>query len=274
MSRMCGRKLRLRDPEEIVDGMISRIKAGLNPWFFFYDDNFGVSKKWARDLLHLIIAKIIGTEGKDIEEDPACLHCPNFKFAAQVSVKIARDAELVQLMARAHCDYVLPGMESIFSTSLESYDKKQDRRDIELCIKRFRECGIKVHGMFIVNPDTESFETIRETIAFAIKHGIFSLQFSILTPLPGAKLYQQMMEQERMLTRNWALYDGTACVFAPQEASLLSCQYLYLLAWFGFYLKPGLFLKYFLPTFYGFLLWHKVHGLAFLKLLVFGRSVS
>lgn len=282
VTRMCGRKLRMRKPAEIVEEMIQRIKAGLNPWFFFYDDNFGVNKKWTRDLLRLIIAKIVGTKDQElgIEEDPHCLHCREFKFAAQISVKLAREEEIVKLMSRAGCDYVLPGMESIFARSLKSYQKRQDARDIQLCIRVFCQYGIRVHGMFIVNPYTDTLQTIRKTIAFVVRHGIASLQFSALTPLPGARLFEKLQKQGRLLTQDWDLYDGTFFVYQPEKKTLVQAQYLYLWAWLKFYLNFGLLWrepwrwKYIFPALAGFLLWHRVHGWSFLRILLFGRSVS
>jgi len=58
-------------------------------------------------------------------------------------------------------------------------------------------------------------ETIRKTADFATRHGIDTVQFLILTPLPGTPLFHDMMESRRLLHTNWDKYDVQHVVFNP-----------------------------------------------------------
>ena len=55
------------------------------------------------------------------------------------------------------------------------------------------------------------------TADFAIETGIDLPRFAIVTPFPGTPLHQRLAQQERILTRNWELYDGQHVVFEPRH---------------------------------------------------------
>jgi hypothetical protein len=71
--------------------------------------------------------------------------------------------------------------------------------------------------MFIIGADEDTPQTIRETIRFSIKNRVDSAQFMMLTPLPGTETFQILEQENRLLTRNWELYDGTHVVFKPRS---------------------------------------------------------
>ena len=75
--------------------------------------------------------------------------------------------------------------------------------------------GIDVHGMFVFGFDTDSFDTPERTLAFAQRHDINTLQFLLLTPLPGSRTYAQMEAEGRLLFRDWSLYDAHHVCFRP-----------------------------------------------------------
>ena len=61
-------------------------------------------------------------------------------------------------------------------------------------------------------------------VNFAIKHKIGSVQFAILTPLPGTPVYKQMFKDKRILSYDWSLYDGLHIVFSPENFSPYALQ--------------------------------------------------
>jgi len=56
---------------------------------------------------------------------------------------------------------------------------------------------------------------------FAIDNGIDTIQFMMLTPLPGTPLYKEMKNSGRLLHTDWSKYDAHHAVFRP---SLMSAQ--------------------------------------------------
>jgi len=66
--------------------------------------------------------------------------------------------------------------------------------------------------------------SLRQTLQFALRHGIDTVQFMILTPLPGTRYFQDMEREDRLLTREWHLYDGQHVVYSPSRMSPYELQ--------------------------------------------------
>lgn len=215
VTEMFGRRYRYRSRDKILNEL-SRFK---NRNIFFCDDNFCADSARSKELLR------------------AMLDC-NIKFrwwGAQVRVEVAKDQELLDLMRRAGCGTVFVGLESINPDTLESYNKRQSVEDIRECIERFHEHGIRVHGMFIFGSDNDTVQTVRDTVDFALETRIDTVQFMILTPLPGTPLFKQLEEEGRLLTRDWGLYDGHHVVHKPKLLSPYQLQYETIRAYKRFY---------------------------------------
>ena len=90
------------------------------------------------------------------------------------------------MMRDSNCFNVYVGFESINPRTLKLFQKKQDLAKIERSIERFHAHKIRIHGMFVVGSDEDDVETIDATAEFALKHDIDSVQFMILTPIPGS----------------------------------------------------------------------------------------
>ena len=196
-----GHRLRYASNEHVAEELERR--RGRGNTVFFYDDNFCASPSRTKSLLDHLLRH-------DVFLPP---------WMTQVSVRAARDQELLQLLQRAGCYRVFVGLESIDAHSLEQYHKHQTVADIRLAIERFHQHGIQVHGMFMFGSDSDSVETIRATSRFAISEGIDTVQFAVLTPLPGTPLFSQMQQSGRLLSRDWSLYDAHHAVFRPTRMS-------------------------------------------------------
>jgi radical SAM superfamily enzyme YgiQ (UPF0313 family) len=146
------------------------------------------------------------------------------KWQAQVRTDVARDPELLELMRKSGCHRVALGFESIDQDTLDSYDKSQTVEDITDCIKALHKHGIKCHGMFVVGADSDTAQTVRETVAFAERHGIDSLMLNVLTPGLGTKQYEQMDAGNRIFENRWQFYDGQHVIFVPRQMTPLELQ--------------------------------------------------
>ena len=137
------------------------------------------------------------------------------EWSAQVRVEAARDPELLDLMARSGCFMVFIGLESINPATLKSFKKAQTVEDIRESVKIFHRYGIGVHGMFIFGSEEDTMQVLRETVDFSHEIDIDSLQYLILTPIPGTPIYEELLSQNRLLHHDWQYYDGHHAVFVP-----------------------------------------------------------
>lgn len=201
---MFGHKMRCRSIESIVE----ELEQYKGKQVFFVDDNFTASPARAKALMRAMIEK----------------NARPRRWFAQVRTESARDDELLSLMRDSGCGYVYVGMESINPKTLKNYNKRQEVSDIEYCVKRFHDYGIMVHGMFVFGSDEDTAETIEETVSFALKNHIDTVQFMILTPLPGTRTFAELEAAGRIFTREWSLYDAHHVVFTPAGMSAYSLQ--------------------------------------------------
>lgn len=205
VTTMFGRKFRFRSVDHII-GEIEQYdpkKFGL----FFYDDNFTSNRNRAKELLTRMIERKF-----------------NFRWSTQVRVDIAQDPELLDLMAKAGCNTLYIGFESVDPAALQEMHKQQTVADIIFAIKEIRKRKIHIHGMFVFGFDADRPQTVRSTITFAIKHKIDTAQFLILTPFPGTPFYEKVHTEGRIFDQNWGEYDAHHVKFQPKHFSPLRLQ--------------------------------------------------
>ncbi|MBM4299907.1 MAG: B12-binding domain-containing radical SAM protein [Deltaproteobacteria bacterium] len=203
--QLFGRKHRVTS----IDRVIAEIRQnGLQArHIFFCDDNFTADRKRTKELCERIIA-----EGLKIE------------WSAQVRVEAAKDLELLELMAKSGCFVVFVGLESINPATLKAYNKSQTVEGIKDCVNNFHRVGIKVHGMFVFGSEEDHYQVIRDTVKVSRQLDLDSLQYLILTPIPGTPFYQEMEAQNRIICRDWSQYDGHHTVFQPRQFTPFELQ--------------------------------------------------
>ncbi|MGH7389322.1 MAG: B12-binding domain-containing radical SAM protein [Candidatus Rokuibacteriota bacterium] len=180
-----------------------------NFYTFFADDIFTANKKRVKELLRGMIDRDLTPE-----------------WGAQVRTETVDDPELLAMMRDARCFNVYVGFESINPRTLKLFQKKQDLAKIERSIERFHAHKIRIHGMFVVGSDEDDLETIDATADFALKHDIDSIQFMILTPIPGSPDWETLYErgEKYVISRNWSFYDGHHTVHQPRRMSPYELQ--------------------------------------------------
>jgi hypothetical protein len=106
--------------------------------------------------------------------------------------------------------------------------------------------------MFVVGSDEDDVETIDATAEFALKHDIDSVQFMILTPIPGSPDWGDLYDHgaKYVINRNWQMYDGHHCVHQPRRMSPYELQKAAIGAMEKFYSWRGIFHKIMKRDFY------------------------
>jgi len=180
-----------------------------NMYTFFADDIFTANKKRVKELLRGMIDRDLTPQ-----------------WGAQVRTETVDDPELLQLMRDSNCFNVYVGFESINPRTLKLFNKKQDVAKIERSIERFHAHKIRIHGMFVVGSDEDDLETLDATAEFALKHDVDSVQFMILTPIPGSPDYGTLYAngEKYVISKNWQFYDGHHVVHQPRRLSPYELQ--------------------------------------------------
>lgn len=207
VTAMFGRVYRMRS----IDLVMADLAATDNRHVFFYDDHFTANKARTKQLLH----RIIDERGKTH-------HVRN--FSAQVRSDIAKDPELLDLMKEAGFTTFYIGFESVNPKTLEIYNKKQTLDDIEYSIAEIHKRGMSIHGMFVFGSDADEKKTFAETTRFARKNRIETVQFLILTPLPGTNHFRQLDAEGRIVCYEWNRFDAFNAVFLPRNMTPYNLQ--------------------------------------------------
>lgn len=133
------------------------------------------------------------------------------------------------------------GFESINAASLKEQRKYQNLdRDYSRAIARLHDLGIMVNGSFVFGMDEDGPDVFEETVAWAVRQGIETATFHILTPYPGTALYDRMAAQGRLLHRDWDLYDTRHAVFRPAKLTPEQLEEGYRGAYREFYRWPAI----------------------------------
>jgi len=179
-----GNNLRQRPVADVVED----IRRSGRKHVFLVDDNIFVNVEKARELFEALIPL-------------------NIKWSCQVSIDVARDTDLVQLMATSGCISALIGIESLDPASLKEIKKGWNVKwqSYDDAIEVFQNAGIMLYGTFVFGCDNDTVESFDAAVDFAIRHKFILANFNPLTPTPGAPLFDQMQREGRLLHERWWL---------------------------------------------------------------------
>lgn len=131
----------------------------------------------------------------------------NVSWSCQVSIDIARDPELIRLMARSGCVSALLGFESLDPQSLREIRKGWNVKwqSYDEAIAIFRRFGIMIYGTFVFGCDNDTLASCSASVDFAIQRKFVLANFNPLTPMPGAPLFDRMQKEGRLIHERWWL---------------------------------------------------------------------
>lgn len=204
VSKFFGKKYRFRPVKKVIEEIKGMIGKPLKTRFLgFLDDNIVGNINYARELFKALIPY-------------------NLLWIGQSSMNIARHEDVLQLAAASGCKGLFIGFESISEASLSEANKSQNKiKFYERAIKKIHQFGISIEGAFIFGFDHDDKSIFKKTVQFIEKVKLDVVQFSILTPLPGTRLYEKLERENRIIDRNWSNYDLAHVVFQPK---LMSAQ--------------------------------------------------
>lgn len=177
-------RVRFKSPERVV----AELEAVDGKNVFVTDDNFLASISRAEAIADLLASRAIKKR---------------FIFQARTD-SIARHPETVARLREAGFATVFLGLEKIDAEGMKSIHKGNTVETNETALAVLKRVGINVFGTLIVDPDYDEtdFTRLRD---YVTRHAIPNAWFTVLTPLPGTALFDQV--QEALVTRNWEMFD-------------------------------------------------------------------
>jgi radical SAM superfamily enzyme YgiQ (UPF0313 family) len=137
-----------------------------------------------------------------------------FQGAATVD-SILRD-DVIEEAAAAGLRSLFIGFETLSESGLRGAGKRQNLgRSYRDVVRRLDDLGIMINGSFVFGLDGDSPQVFSRTVDWAVQVGITTATFHILTPYPGTALFTDMAARNRIVTRNWDLYDTRHVVYRP-----------------------------------------------------------
>lgn len=142
------------------------------------------------------------------------------RWGGLATVRVADDPELLDVMARSGCRYLLIGFESISQPALREIHKGFNREEeYKSLMEALHAYGISVQGTFMFGFDSDDASIFEATVQRVIDFKVDIPRYSILTPYPGTGLYKRLLAEKRLLSCNWQDYDTMHVVFQPVKMS-------------------------------------------------------
>jgi len=142
------------------------------------------------------------------------------RWGGLATVRVTEDAELLELMVKSGCRYLLIGFESVNQPALREIHKGFNREDqYDSLMECLHSYGISVQGCFMFGFDHDGPSVFETTVQRVNDLKVDIPRYSILTPYPGTGLYRKLLAEKRILSFNWEDYDTMHVVFQPAQMS-------------------------------------------------------
>lgn len=182
-----------------VEDVIEDIKKLNTKHIMFIDDNFIGNPGWTKKLL------------KEIKP-------LNLKWNAAITSNILDNLNLLDEMKESGCQSLFIGFESINENSIKSVNKVQNSVDrYENLVREIHKRGIMINASFVFGLDEDDKSVFEGTLNWIVKNKIETVTSHILTPYPGTKLYEELLNQGRITDFELSKYNTANVVFAPQN---------------------------------------------------------
>ena len=133
------------------------------------------------------------------------------------------------------------GFETLAAEGLRAQGKRQNLgRDYGEAVRRLHELGVMVNASFVFGLDEDDVSVFERTVEWAVRQGIETATFHVLTPYPGTALFRKMEAEGRLLHRDWDLYDTRHAVFRPARMTPRQLEEGYSRAYRDFYSWGGI----------------------------------
>jgi anaerobic magnesium-protoporphyrin IX monomethyl ester cyclase len=209
-----GAKIRQRSAKKVVDDMEILQRKYNVKGIQFRDPLFGVTKNFIEELVHELTTRKL-----------------NIIWGMETRLDLLNEKNLAE-MYNVGLRNINVGIETFNQTIAKNnrrllVEEVHQKNLIAFCKNK----GINVSAFYILGLEGDTKQTIESTVNYAIKLNTLTARFSISTPYPGTGYYAQLEKEDRLLTKNFQLYDQFTLVYKhsnitpPQLQSLMDWAY-------------------------------------------------
>lgn len=182
-----GRKQRMKSKAQIIAELDALYQAGWRGGVSLADDNFISQKTFLKNELLPAIT------------DWMQKHNYPFSFLAEVSINLADDEILMQMMLKAGFDVLFVGIETPNEESLRECNKIPNRgRDLLAAAQKMQQFGFIVDAGFILGFDSDDEKTFHRLEEFIEHSGIVTAMVGLLNAPKGSRLHKRLSQENRL----------------------------------------------------------------------------
>jgi radical SAM superfamily enzyme YgiQ (UPF0313 family) len=183
VSDVYGKKPRQKTIDQVRAEILSIKRHLPKHMVAFIDDNLLIDRGFARELLREV-------EGLRV------------RWVSQSDIAIGADDELLELIFRSGCLFLIIGFESLDPQNLADLNpnnwKFRQLEYYERNVRNIQEHGIVVIGSFITGLDNDDPGVFARIVDFLNRNRVTG-QLSLATPLPGSRMFERLKREGRFL---------------------------------------------------------------------------
>ncbi len=239
-SAMHGKFIRERSTKNIVDE-IEYLKDEFNiQTIAFMDDTFTLNKQKVMDICNEIIKRDL-----------------NIKWGCTARVD-TMDEEVLTKMRESGCITIFIGVESADQQSLDRMNKNTTVEKIVTAFKVARKTGMRTIASVALGMPNDTKKSMNRTIKFVHSLKPNYAIYTLATPYPGTKFYQEAFENNAIKIKDWSKYTLISPIVETVDCSLSDLRKIQTRAFIRFYLRPQYLIRqammdgpYFIRTIFG-----------------------
>lgn len=224
-SSVSGKKVRYRSARNIADEIKFLIRTYGIREIVFMDDVFTSNKERLLEFCRMV-------------------HDEKIDILWDCSSRVQHvDEGILLKMKKAGCSQLSFGVETGDENVLKSIKKGQTLDHVRKKVALSKKAGIETRSSFILGFPSDTMESMKKTINFAIELNPHLVSFYIATPFPGTEMYDWAVKNDKLLTTNWSLYDQQHHILNIPGATSREIDDMYKLAYRSFYHRPRFILR-------------------------------
>lgn len=192
----------------------------------FADQTFGVNKIRTIELCQRIL-----NEGLD------------FRWYCTSRVDIMSDIELLKIIKKAGCHTIHFGVETGNDALMKRHSRGLTKEAVRQTFRLCREVGIETVAGFIIGLPGETWDTYRETVAFAKELKCDYAAFNVAVPMFGTRLREEAIEKSIISDKTDSFDPSGSPVFQTETLSLEELSIMRARAIKDFYSRPSYLLR-------------------------------
>ncbi len=216
-----GHKLRRRSYQNVVDEVEMRLKEQNIDTIAFMDDTFTLNKRFVYDFCAEIKRR-------------------GLKFWWGCTSRVdTLDEDLLETMKDAGCITIFIGVESADQQMLEKMNKNITVSKTESAFRLARKVGIRTIASCVIGMPEDTRESMNKTIAFVKKLNPSYALYSLATPYPGTRFYNETFKKNLINIKDWSKYTLIDPVLETIDCTSAELRSIQKKAFIKFYLRPG-----------------------------------